>query len=97
MLPASPRSSTSTPSWRPASPIRTSAIDPAELRTVTTRYHELTPVVDAVRRQRAAAADADAARELLEDATGDERELAQAELDDAPRAARRDRRRAGAT
>ena len=29
--------------------------DPAALRAVTTRYHELTPVVDAVRRQRAAA------------------------------------------
>ena len=57
--------------------------DPAALRIVTTRYHELTPVVDAVRRQRAAADDVDAARELLEDATGDERELAQTELDDA--------------
>ena len=57
--------------------------DPAELRRVTTRYRELTPVVDAVRRQRGRrTADVDA-RELLEDATGDERELAQAELDDA--------------
>src|SRR4051812_42164939 len=57
--------------------------DPDALRAVTTRYHELTPVVDAVRRQRAAAADLVAARELISDATGDERELAQAELDDA--------------
>jgi peptide chain release factor 1 len=54
--------------------------DPAELRTVGRRYHELTPIVTAARRQRALRADADAARELLAQATGDERELAEAEL-----------------
>ena len=54
--------------------------DPAELRTVSRRYHELTPVVAAARRERALLADADAARELLTQATGDERELLEAEL-----------------
>jgi peptide chain release factor 1 len=56
------------------------ATDPAELRTVTRRYHELTPVVAAARRQRALLADAEAARELLTQATGDERELLEADL-----------------
>ena len=56
------------------------ATDPAELRTVTRRYHELTPVVAAARRQRALLADAEAARELLTQASGDERELLEADL-----------------
>jgi peptide chain release factor 1 len=54
--------------------------DPAELRRVTTRYHELTPVVEAARRQRALLADAEAARELLAEATGEERALLEREL-----------------
>ena len=54
--------------------------DPTELRTVTRRYHELTPVVEAARRQRALRADAEAARELLTQATGDDRVLLEAEL-----------------
>src|SRR5262245_39409086 len=54
--------------------------DPAELRTVGRRYHELTPIVTAARRQRALRDDADAARELLAQATGEERELAEGEL-----------------
>ncbi len=54
--------------------------DPNELRTVTRRYHELTPVVDAARRQRALRADAEAARELLTQATGDERTMLEDEL-----------------
>ncbi len=54
--------------------------DPAELRTVSRRYHELTPVVDVARRERALLADAEAARELLTQATGDERDLLEAEL-----------------
>ena len=41
------------------------ASDPAELRRVSVRYRELTPLVDAVRRRRALDADAAAARELL--------------------------------
>jgi peptide chain release factor 1 len=54
--------------------------DPAELRRVTTRYRQLDPVVHAARRQRALAADAEAARELLRDANGDERAMLEAEL-----------------
>jgi peptide chain release factor 1 len=62
------------------------ASDPAELRRVSMRYHELTPVVDAARRRRALLDDAEAARELLTGATGDERvsladELAGTEAD----------------
>ncbi len=54
--------------------------DLAELRRVTTRYRQLTPVVDAARRHRALQADAEAARELLRDADADERVLLEAEL-----------------
>jgi peptide chain release factor 1 len=54
--------------------------DPAELRTVTMRYSELTPLVDAARRRRVLLADAGAARELLTTATADERDLLQSEL-----------------
>lgn len=54
--------------------------DPAELRKVTTRYRQLDPVVAAVRRHRGLLADAEAARELLTEATGDERELLEDEL-----------------
>jgi peptide chain release factor 1 len=54
--------------------------DPGELRTVSRRYHELTPVVTAARRQRALLADADAARELLVNAGGDDRALLEADL-----------------
>jgi peptide chain release factor 1 len=55
--------------------------DPAELRRVSTRYRQLGPVVDAARRRRALAADAEAARELLPEARGDERVLLEAELE----------------
>jgi peptide chain release factor 1 len=58
------------------------AADPAELRRVTTRYRQLDPVVDAARRQRMLHADAEAARELLHDASADDRELLEAELDE---------------
>ena len=44
------------------------------------RYHELTPVVTAARRQRALLGDADTARELLTQASGDERDLLEADL-----------------
>ncbi len=57
------------------------AADPSELRRVTTRYRQLDPLVDAARRRRALVADADAARELLDEATGEERAALQAELD----------------
>ena len=46
------------------------------------RYTELGPVVETVRRRDARAADADAARSMLPDATGDERDLLVAEIDD---------------
>src|SRR6478735_1695669 len=55
--------------------------DPAELRRVTTRYRHLDPVVAAARRQRQLAADADAAREMIAESAGDERDLAEHELD----------------
>jgi peptide chain release factor 1 len=54
--------------------------DPPELRRVTTRYHQLAPVVDAARRRRALQADAEAARELLREADSDERTGLEAEL-----------------
>jgi peptide chain release factor 1 len=56
------------------------AADPAELRRVTTRYHQLDPVVTVARRRRALAADADAARELIGDADDGERALLEDEL-----------------
>ena len=59
------------------------AADPAELRRVTTRYRQLDPIVGAARRRRAFEADAEAARELLVDAEGDERGLLEAELHEA--------------
>jgi len=58
------------------------ATDAAELRRVSIRYHQLDPVVDAARRQRAIEADLRAARELLHGVGDDadrsvvERELA---------------------
>jgi len=61
------------------------ASDPARLRDVSRRYKDLTPVVECVRRHRARSADADAARELLADATDDERESLRVELAEAER------------
>jgi peptide chain release factor 1 len=56
------------------------ATDPAELRRVTTRYRQLDPIVAAARRQRSLEADAGAARELLTDASGDERAMLEEDL-----------------
>jgi peptide chain release factor 1 len=56
------------------------AADPEELRRVSTRYRQLDPLVDAARRQRALHDDAEAARELMRDADGDEREMLEADL-----------------
>ena len=61
------------------------ATAPARLRDVSRRYKDLTPVVECVRRHRARSADADAARELLADATDDERESLRVELAEAER------------
>ena len=69
-------------------------VDPDELRTVSRRYHELTPVVEAARRQRALHAEAEAARELLTVATDDERGLLEEELAATNEALDRGRRRA---
>jgi len=56
------------------------AADAAELRRVTTRYHQLAPVVDAARRRRRLLADVEAAHELLHEASGDERASLEQEL-----------------
>ncbi|MEY2959675.1 MAG: peptide chain release factor 1 [Actinomycetota bacterium] len=61
--------------------------DPDLLRTVGQRYRELGPIVDAHRRLGATLADLDTAREMLDDATGDDRQIAQAEVDAASAAA----------
>jgi peptide chain release factor 1 len=60
--------------------------DPAQLREASSRYRQLQPVVETLRRYRARAADVGAAGDLLGDATGDDRrdldeELASARAD----------------
>ena len=47
---------------------------------MSTRYHQLGPLVDAARRRRTIIADRDAASELLAIATDDERAALEAEL-----------------
>jgi len=54
--------------------------DQAQLRAISKRYKDLTPVVECLRRHRERSADAQAARELLTVATDDEREALRAEL-----------------
>jgi peptide chain release factor 1 len=54
--------------------------DPARLRQVSKRHKELTPVVDAYRRYVVLQSDLEAARELQAEASGEERELARAEV-----------------
>ena len=55
--------------------------DSDQLRRLSKRYTELGPVVEAYRRQAARRADADAAREMLVGASGDERDMLVAEID----------------
>jgi peptide chain release factor 1 len=55
--------------------------DTDQLRRLSKRYTELGPVVEAFRRRESRRADADAAREMLVGATGDEREMLVAEID----------------
>ncbi len=55
--------------------------DADELRRLSKRYTELGPVVEAYRRREARDADAEAAREMLTGAIGDEREMLVAEID----------------
>ncbi len=54
--------------------------DQAQLRTVSKRYKDLTPVVECLRRHHKHVADAQAARELLAVATDDERDALRDEL-----------------
>jgi len=56
--------------------------DPAQLRVLSKRYNDLGPVIEKYRRYRSRAADAEAAREMLAEATGDERAMLQSEIDD---------------
>lgn len=56
--------------------------DPAQLRTVSKRYNDLGPVVETFRRYEARRGDAEAAREMIDGSSGEERELLQRELDD---------------
>ncbi len=55
--------------------------DPVRLRSVSKRYNDLGPVIEAYRRHEARRADRDAAREMLADAVGDERALLEAEIE----------------
>jgi len=59
--------------------------DSAELRRLSMRYNELGPVVEAFRRHEARRADADAAREMLDGASGDERDMLVTEIEAATR------------
>ena len=57
--------------------------DPIQLRTLSKRYNDLGPVIEKFRLHQLRSSDRDAAREMLPEATGDERELMQAEIDEA--------------
>ncbi len=58
--------------------------DQARLRAASKRYKQLSPVIVTYRRYAAREADLEAARELLRDAIGDERDLLNREVDSAP-------------
>ena len=49
--------------------------DPARLRSISKRYKDLTPLVEVMRLFRARAADAETAKEFMNDTAGDEREI----------------------
>jgi peptide chain release factor 1 len=55
--------------------------DPAQLRTVSKRYADLGPVVATYRRHRSRQGDAEAARQMLDGASGDERQMLVDEID----------------
>lgn len=55
--------------------------DPDQLRTVSKRYNDLGPVVATVRRYRTREGDSEAARQMLDGASGDERQMLVAEID----------------
>ena len=54
--------------------------DQAKLREATRRYKQLTPIVTCIRTMTATRGNADAARELMEMATGEEKELLREEI-----------------
>jgi peptide chain release factor 1 len=57
--------------------------DPDHLRTVSKRYNDLGPVIEAYRRLRIRQDDRDAAREMMTDASAGEREMLAAEIESA--------------
>ena len=57
--------------------------DPGQVRVLSKRYTELGPIVEKYRLYQVRTADRDAAREMLVDAAGVERDLLQAEIDSA--------------
>ena len=57
--------------------------DQNKLREVSRRYKQMTPLVECIRKYRTATGNADAARELIADASGTERDQLQAELSSA--------------
>ncbi|MFT6762235.1 MAG: peptide chain release factor 1 [Candidatus Aldehydirespiratoraceae bacterium] len=56
--------------------------DPNQLRTVSKRYNDLGPVVEKVRRYQSRHDDADAAREMLDGSSGDERQMLVDEIEE---------------
>ena len=54
--------------------------DQNKLREVSRKYKQMTPLVECIRKYRTAKGNADAARELIADASGSERDQLQAEL-----------------
>ena len=59
--------------------------DPDQLRRLSKRYNDLGPVVEAYRRHATRVADGEAAREMLDGATGDERAMLADEVESAAR------------
>lgn len=57
--------------------------DQNKLREVSRKYKQMTPLVECIRKYRTAKGNADAARELIADASGAERDQLQAELSSA--------------
>jgi peptide chain release factor 1 len=59
------------------------ASDPKQLRDLSRRHKELDPIVRATRAYEQAYSDLEAAKEMLKDATGEDRDVMKAEVDDA--------------
>ena len=59
------------------------ASDPTLLRDLSRRHKELAPIIAATRAYESAHSDLEAAKEMLKDATGDDRDVMKAEVDDA--------------